>query len=352
LQYLLDEPKHSTRHPRVLILSPTRELAFQIHKVVNQLGTYGDFPSVIITGGFKQSQQAETLTRACDILVATPGRLAKLMEDEDVDLSYIEIVIIDEADRMLDMGQGPTVRALLESIPTEFQAGLFSATLSGKSIERFAEEILEDPEVIQVDAPNQKSEQVQQLVYLANDKSHKQALLNNILKDSSCQSAIVFCNKKEKAIEVTEWLQSQNVSAQVLHGDFIQAVRLEKMKKFKNSKIKVMVATDVAARGLDMLQVTHVINYDIPYRGDIYIHRIGRTGRAQQVGIAINLVERHDIENLERIEHHLKQSLPVEKIAGLEPNFKLKEAIKKAQKKKKPKKKAVKKKKTKAKKAT
>jgi len=351
LQYLLDEPKHSTRHPRVLILSPTRELAFQIHKVVNQLGTYGDFPSVIITGGFKQSQQADTLTRACDILVATPGRLAKLMEDEDVDLSYIEIVIIDEADRMLDMGQGPTVRALLESIPTEFQAGLFSATLSGKGIERFAEEILEDPEVIQVDAPNQKSEQVQQLVYLANDKAHKQALLSNILKDNSCQSAIVFCNKKDKAIEVTEWLQSQNISAQVLHGDFIQAVRMEKLNKFKNNKIKVMVATDVAARGLDMLQVTHVINYDIPYRGDIYIHRIGRTGRAQQVGIAINLVERHDIENLERIEYHLKQSLPVEKIAGLEPNFKLKEAIKKAQKKKKPKKKAVKKKKTKVKKA-
>jgi len=164
LQHLLDVPKRTSRHPRVLILAPTRELAFQIHKVVNQIGTYGNFPSVIITGGFKQSQQADTLTRACDILVATPGRLAKLMEEEHVDLSYIEIVIIDEADRMLDMGQGPTVRGLLEAIPTDFQAGLFSATLSGKAIERFAEEILEEPEIVQVDAPNQKSAQIQQSV--------------------------------------------------------------------------------------------------------------------------------------------------------------------------------------------
>ena len=343
LQYLLDEPKRSSRHPRVLILSPTRELAFQIHRVVNQLGTYGNFPSVIITGGFKQTQQAETLTRACDILVATPGRLAKLVEDEHVDLSFIEIVIIDEADRMLDMGQGPTVHALLESIPTDFQAGLFSATLSGKGIEHFAEEILEEPEVVQVDAPNQQSEQVQQLVYLADNKAHKQALLASIVKDTSSQSVIVFCNKKDKAIEVTEWLQSQNVSAQVLHGDFIQAVRLEKLKKFKNNKIKVMVATDVAARGLDMLQITHVINYDIPYRGDIYIHRIGRTGRAQQVGIAINLVEHHDLKNLERIEYHLQQSLPVEKIAGLERSFTLKSVLKNSKKNKKNKKKKPKK---------
>ncbi len=335
LQYLLDEPKRSSRHPRVLILSPTRELAFQIHRVVNQLGSYGNFPSVIITGGFKQTQQTEILTQHCDILVATPGRLAKLMEEEHVDLSYIEIVIIDEADRMLDMGQGPTVRALLDSIPTDFIAGLFSATLSGKGIERFAEEILEEPQIVQMDAPNQKSEQIQQAVYLANDKAHKQAILANIVNDSSCQSAIVFCNKKEKAIEVTEWLQSQNISAQVLHGNFIQAVRLEKLKKFKSNKIKVMVATDVAARGLDMLQITHVINYDIPYRGDIYIHRIGRTGRAQQVGIAINLVERHDLKNLERIEYHLEQSLPVEKIAGLEPSFTLKDTLKKRKKKKK-----------------
>lgn len=338
LQYLLDEPKHSSRHPRILILSPTRELAFQIHKVVKNLGSYCNFPSVIITGGFKLNVQIDVLTRACDILIATPGRLAKLIEEDAVTLSYIEMVIIDEADRMLDMGQGPVVRALLDAIPEDFQAGLFSATLSGKGIEQFAEDILDEPEVVQVDAPNTKSEQIQQIVYLANDKAHKDALLKNILNDASCQSAIVFCNKKEKAIEVTEWLQSQNISAQVLHGDFTQATRLDKMNKFKANKIKVLVATDVAARGLDMLKITHVINYDMPFRGDMYIHRIGRTGRAQQVGIAINLVERHDLKHLERIEYHLEQKLPIEKIKGLEPTFTIKEMEKKAAKKKRPKK--------------
>ncbi len=345
LQYLLEEPQPA-KFPRILLLAPTRELAFQIHKVIKQLGTNCNFPSVIITGGFKMSQQIENLKKPCDILVATPGRLAKIMQEEGVNLSNIEVLIIDEADRMLDMGQGPTVHALLEAIPGDFQAGLFSATLSGSGVEKFANEILDEPEVVQIDAPNQQSEQVQQIAYLANDKEHKQALLTNLLNDASCLSAIVFCNKKERAIEVTEYLQSQNVSAQVLHGDFIQAVRLEKMQKFIRGKIKVLVATDVAARGLDMLNITHVINYDLPYRGDNYIHRIGRTGRGQQAGIAVSLVERHDLVNLERIEYHLKQKMPIGKMPGLEANFKLKDALKKATSKKKPKKNAGKKKAT------
>ncbi|MBF6057643.1 MULTISPECIES: DEAD/DEAH box helicase [Thiomicrorhabdus] len=334
LQYLLEEPQPAS-HPRVLLLAPTRELAFQIHKVVKQLSELCSFKTLIVTGGFKQSQQLERLDEPCDILVATPGRLAKIMEEDGVDLSFIEWVILDEADRMLDMGQGPTVRALLEAIPGDFHAGLFSATLSGAGVRKFAEEILDEPEMVQIDAPNQQSQQVQQLVYLANDKEHKQALLSNVLQDASCLSAIVFCNKKERAIEVSEYLQSQNISAQVLHGDFIQAVRLEKMQKFTSGKIKVLVATDVAARGLDMRHITHVINYDIPFRGDIYIHRIGRTGRAQQAGIAINLVERHDIVNLQRIEYHLGQRLPASKIAGLEANFTIQEVLKKASKTKK-----------------
>ncbi|WP_040727636.1 DEAD/DEAH box helicase [Thiomicrorhabdus sp. Kp2] len=337
LQFLLDEPQRSNQ-PRVLLLAPTRELAFQIHKVVKQLSTNCDFPTAIITGGFKMSQQIETLRKPCDIIVATPGRLAKIMEEDAVNLSDIEMLIIDEADRMLDMGQGPTVRALIEAIPGDFQAGLFSATLSGSGVAKFADEVLDNPEVVQIDAPNQQSVQVQQAVYLANDKAHKQAILTSLLSDPSCQSAIVFCNKKERAIEVTDYLQSQNLSAQVLHGDFIQAVRLEKMQKFQSGKIKILVATDVAARGLDMLNITHVINYDMPFRGDMYIHRIGRTGRAQQVGVAINIVERHDLPNLERVEYHLQQKLPEAKIAGLEPNFKMKDALKKATTKKKPKK--------------
>lgn len=248
------------------------------------------------------------------------------MAEGELDLNDIEMVIIDEADRMLDMGQGTDVNGLLDAIPTEFQAALFSATLSGSGVQRFAETICDEPVVVQIEAANEKSKQIQQVVYLADDKAHKNALLENLLSDATCESAIVFCNKKTRAIEVNDWLQSKNISSQVLHGDFIQAVRLEKMKKFKNNQIKVLVATDVAARGLDLLNVTHVINYDIPFRGDIYIHRIGRTGRAQQVGLAINLVERHDLVNLERIEYHLGHKLPQSKIAGMEPSYKVKDA--------------------------
>ncbi|QAB16046.1 DEAD/DEAH box helicase [Hydrogenovibrio thermophilus] len=334
LQFLLDVPKPS-RHPRVLILAPTRELAFQIHKVVKQLGTHCPFRSNIVTGGFASDKQLEILKADMDILVATPGRLLNIMTKEFIDLSDVELLIIDEADRMLDMGQGPDVLALIEAIPGDFQAACFSATLGGSGLAKFAEEILDEPSVIQVDAPNQQSDQIQQFAYLANDKTHKQALLKSILEDDTCQSAIVFCNKKDRAIELADWLQAEGVSSTVLHGDFIQAKRLEKTNKFKQGKIKVLVATDVAARGLDILNVTHVINYDVPFRGDTYIHRIGRTGRAQQVGIAINLVERHDLSNLQRIEYHLKQRIPLAKIPGLEPNFKLKDTLKKPKKKKK-----------------
>lgn len=336
LQVLLDEPKPST-WPRVLILAPTRELAFQIHKVVKQLSTHCDFKSNIVTGGFASDKQLYNLNGSLDILVATPGRLLNIMSKEFIDLSHIDLVIIDEADRMLDMGQGPDVLALLEAIPTDFQAACFSATLGGSGVERFANDILEDPVIIQIDAPNQQSQQVQQILYYADDREHKRALLKNFLDDDSCKSALVFCNKRDRAIELEAWLLEQGVSADVLHGDMIQAKRLEITKKFTQGKTKVLVATDVAARGLDMLNITHVINYDIPHRGDSYIHRIGRTGRGQNVGIAISLVEVHDLKHLERIQYHMQAKIPVSKIEGLEPKHntgKPKKAAKKPHKKK------------------
>ena len=338
LELLKGGERPKANQVRALVLTPTRELAAQVQDSVQQYSKHTELKSDVVFGGVKVNPQMMRLRRGTDVLVATPGRLLDLYSQNAVKFNQLEVLILDEADRMLDMGQGPTVRALIEAIPGDFQAGLFSATLSGGGVEKFASEILDEPETVQIDAANQKSAQVQQMVYLANDKEHKQALLISLLKDASCQSAIVFCNKKDRALEVTEFLQSQNLSAQVLHGDFIQAVRLEKMQKFRSGKIKILVATDVAARGLDLLNITHVINYDMPYRGDSYIHRIGRTGRAQQVGVAINIVERHDLVNLERVEYHLQQKLPIEKIEGLEPNFKLKDALKKATTKKKPKK--------------
>ena len=333
LQFLIDEPKYSDL-PRVLILAPTRELAFQTHKVIKQLGTYCNFPSQVITGGFASDKQIEKLREPIDILVATPGRLLNIMTKEFIDLSNIEMLIIDEADRMLDMGQGPDVNALIEAIPADFQASCFSATLSGSGVEKFAEDILDDPAIIQIDAPNQQSSQVQQQIYLADNRDHKHALLKSLIEDESCQSAIVFCNKKDKADEVDEWLQKQGILSTVLHGDMIQAKRLERTKKFTSGRVKVLVATDVASRGLDMLNITHVINYDLPHRGDIYIHRIGRTGRGNQVGVAYSIVEAHDVEHLHRIEYHMKDKLPVAKLKGLEAKSKIAKTGKAAQAKK------------------
>ncbi|WP_044408704.1 DEAD/DEAH box helicase [Thiomicrospira microaerophila] len=321
LQHLIDNPSQ-TRSPRILMLAPTRELAMQIRQVVRELSQNMSLRSLVITGGLAQDKQIEHLSQPFQILIATPGRLLNLLEQEMVDLEQLEMVIIDEADRMLDMGQGPDVHALLDAIPGDFQAGLFSATLAGTGIHTFAEKTLDQPTVIQVDAANTQSTQVQQMIYFADDRAHKEQLLLTLLQDPSCKSAIVFCNKKERAISLTEWLQAQEIIAQVLHGDFIQAKRLEKISKFKEGKIQVLVATDVAARGLDLLNITHVVNYDLPLRGDLYIHRIGRTGRAQNVGLAISLVEGHELRTLERIQYHLQAKIPVSKIKGMEARLK------------------------------
>ncbi len=332
LQLMIDDPRHQSE-PRFLILAPTRELAYQIHHVVEQLSGYLEQKptTAIITGGFSQGKQAEFLQQDCDIIIATAGRLLNLISEEAVDLSDIDMVIIDEADRMLDMGQGPDVLGVLATIVDGFQACLFSATLAGSGVEIFAEELLHEAEIIQINAANQQSEQVKQLVYLADNKEHKQAMLKAAIQQDDCQSALVFCNKRERVIEVSEWLQSQNISAQYIHGDLDQATRRDKTRKFRNSEIKVMVATDVAARGLDLTNISHVINYDMPIKGDIYIHRIGRTGRGNQTGIAINLVEQHDAKNLQRVEYHLDAKLPLASMNGLKGK-----AAKKANKKDKP----------------
>jgi ATP-dependent RNA helicase SrmB len=321
LQKLLDEPNYG-RLPKALILAPTRELAFQIQHVINSLGKAEPPTIAMITGGQAPTAQLNYLEQGCDIVIATPGRLLNLVENEQADLSEIEYVVIDEADRMLDMGQGPDVANVLATITTAFQTSLFSATLAGSGVELFANALLPNAARIEIDAANQYAEQVTQQVYLADNKAHKQALLSAIIQSDECQSALIFCNKKERAEEVTDYLQSQNISAQVIHGDFSQADRRERTRKFRQGKVKALVATDVAARGLDLPQVSHVINYDVPFRGDIYIHRVGRTGRAGQTGTAVNLVEPHDQKNLQRVEHHIGASLPTLKMKGLAPKAK------------------------------
>lgn len=321
LQKLLDEPNKG-KQAVALILSPTRELAFQTQHVLNNFGSALAPRIAMITGGQSPAAQVDYLQQGCDIIIATPGRLLQLVEQEQADLSSIEYVVIDEADRMLDMGQGPDVANALAAISTAFQTSLFSATLAGAGVELFANALLPNAQRVQIDAANQYAQQVSQTVYLADNREHKLALLQAVINLPECQSALIFCNKKERAVEIADYLQSQNISAQVIHGDFSQADRRERTRKFRQGKIKVLVATDVAARGLDLPQVSHVVNYDVPFRGDIYIHRVGRTGRAGQPGNAINLVEPNDQKNLQRVEHHIGQSLPIRKMKGLSPKAK------------------------------
>jgi ATP-dependent RNA helicase SrmB len=321
LQKLLDEPADGKR-ALALILAPTRELAFQTQHVIERLASAISPRLAMVTGGQSPAAQVDYLQRGCDIIIATPGRMLQLVEQEQADLSAVEYVVIDEADRMLDMGQGPDVANVLAAIKTAFQTSLFSATLAGAGVELFAKALLPEAQRIDIDAANQYAQQVSQSVYLADNREHKLALLKAALELEKCQSALVFCNKKERAVEVADYLQSQNISAQVIHGDYSQADRRERTRKFRQGKIKVLVATDVAARGLDLPQVSHVINYDVPFRGDIYIHRVGRTGRAGQPGHALNLVEPNDQKNLQRVEHHIGQALPVRKMKGLAPKAK------------------------------
>jgi ATP-dependent RNA helicase SrmB len=321
LQRLLDEPNEG-KPAKALILAPTRELAFQIQHVINSLGRKLNPAIAMVTGGQSPAAQIQFLEQGCDIIIATPGRLLSLLEQEQADLSMIEFVVIDEADRMLDMGQGPDVATLLAAITTAFQTCLFSATLAGAGVDLFASELLPNAQRVAIHAANQHAEQITQQVYFADNREHKLALLAALISQPECQSALVFCNKKERAVEVAEFLQSQNLSAQVVHGDFLQAERRERTRKFRNGLTKALVATDIAARGLDLPQVSHVINYDVPFRGDIYIHRVGRTGRAGQSGTAVNLVEPHDQKNLQRVEHHLGHTLPILKMKGLAPKAK------------------------------
>lgn len=321
LQKLLDEPADGKRAV-ALILAPTRELAFQTQHVIERLASAISPRVAMVTGGQSPAAQIDYLQQGCDIIIATPGRMLQLVEQEQADLSAVEYVVIDEADRMLDMGQGPDVANVLAAIKTAFQTSLFSATLAGAGVDLFAKALLPEAQRIEIDAANQYAQQVSQSVYLADNREHKLALLKAALELEECQSALVFCNKKERAVEVADYLQSQNISAQVIHGDYSQADRRERTRKFRQGRIKVLVATDVAARGLDLPQVSHVINYDVPFRGDIYIHRVGRTGRAGQPGNAFNLVEPNEQKNLQRVEHHIGQALPVRKMKGLAPKAK------------------------------
>lgn len=295
--------------PRVLILAPTRELAAQIAESFNVYGQFLAVRTVIIFGGVKQGSQVTNLKKGVDVLVATPGRLLDLMGQGFVNLGGVETFILDEVDRMLDMGFIPDIRRILAKLPTERQTMFFSATMAG-SMKPLADSMLNNPVEVRIEPEKPAVDSIEQRVFYVS-KYDKDDLLVSILEDPAVCKAIVFTQMKHTANKLAKRLAKGGIRGTAIHGNKSQNARTQSLEGFKSNRYDVLVATDVAARGLDVDSVTHVINYDLPAEAETYIHRIGRTARAGAGGDAISLCTRGDRGNLRDIEKLLGKTVPV-----------------------------------------
>lgn len=314
--------KRLHRNPRILILTPTRELANQITHAAYKYGKFLHLNVVSLVGGSSYKQQLKNLSNPVDIIVATPGRLLDHIENYHLNLRNIEMLVLDEADRMLDMGFIEDVLQIVKSTPAERQTLLFSATVSDK-LSKSVGRLLKNP--IRIDLSQEKLApiKIKQAVYLADGMQHKTRLLKYILSNHNIYKTIIFSATKSNADKLASELRNAGYAASSLHGDLKQNVRNRTIEQLRKGKIQYLVATDVAARGIDINDITHVINYDLPKFSEDYIHRIGRTGRAGKPGIAISFATVNDLRHLQRIEHYTNQSMQREIIAGLEPNVNL-----------------------------
>ena len=303
---LLSEEKGS--HIRALVMTPTRELAIQICENMTKYGKYLKLTTGAIYGGVSQKMQMEMLEKGVDILIATPGRLLDLMGQGLIQLNHIQTVVLDEADRMLDMGFVNDIRKIMKRVPNNHQTVMFSATMP-KPIERLADTLLNDPVTVKQDEVTHTVDTVSQYVYYV-DACNKIDLLTSLVKTEEVKSAIVFTNTKYGAEKVMKQLLKVGVRSRAIHGDKGQNARQDALLQFKNHKIKVLVATDVAARGIDISQLSHVFNFDIPENPETYIHRIGRTGRAGLEGVAINFCCIDEMDDLKNIERHIGFAVP------------------------------------------
>jgi len=318
LQRLLTPSKARGRGPRVLVLTPTRELANQINESIRQLGRFTRCSFGTIVGGVAYPPQQQLLGRLLDVLVATPGRLLDHMERGRLDFSRLEVLVLDEADRMLDMGFIEDVERIAAATPAGRQSLLFGATLEG-DILRVAQRLLQDPVRVQIAGIKERHRLIEQRMHRFDDTKHKHALLDHLLQDTKVYQAIIFTATKRGAENLAGTLEADGHAAAALHGDMRQSARNRTVERLRRGKLRVLVATDVAARGLDIKDISHVINFDLPVVAQDYIHRIGRTGRAGVTGTAISLVGPGDGIKLGRIERLTAQKLDRQVIPGLEP---------------------------------
>jgi ATP-dependent RNA helicase RhlE len=316
LQRLAENPR-TGKGPRVLILAPTRELAAQVHDSVALYSRYMPTKSAVVFGGVKINPQMMKLRKGLDVLVATPGRLMDLYQQNAVRFNEVEILVLDEADRMLDMGFIRDIRKILALLPAKRQNLLFSATFSNE-IRTLAEGLLDNPVQVEVAARNTAAESIKQSVYPV-DQSQKTALLSKLVRDNGWEQVLVFTRTKHGANRLTQKLERDGITAAAIHGNKSQGARTRALADFKQGEVRVLVATDIAARGLDIKQLPQVVNFELPNVPEDYVHRIGRTGRAGESGHALSLVSADEGKMLAGIERLIKKQLPRKSVEGFEP---------------------------------
>jgi ATP-dependent RNA helicase RhlE len=304
-----DRRQPKPRVTRALILAPTRELATQISDSIRTYGRHMGLRHAVIMGGVSQRLQVKAMARGVDILIATPGRLLDLVEQRQVDLRRAETLVLDEADRMLDMGFIRDVRRVIAQVPDDCQSMLFSATMP-KEVAKLASEILADPVKVEIAAKSVAVDRIEQRVHHA-ERSEKRKLLTDLLADPDMARVIVFTRTKRGADRVTKQLAASGVRAAAIHGDKSQGQRVRALDSFRDGKSRVLVATDIMARGIDVDDVTHVINYELPNEPESYVHRIGRTARAGASGVAISFCDAEERDHLRGIERLIKRRLTV-----------------------------------------
>ena len=318
LQRLSQEQSQKRRKVRALIITPTRELAAQVHANVKSYSEFLNIQSTVIFGGVNQRPQVATLKRGVDVLIATPGRLLDLQNQGFLSLSNVEILVLDEADRMLDMGFLRDIKRIISLLPSKTQNLLFSATFS-KDIKKLATEFLYQPAIVEVSPENSTVDKINQKIYrVAKDK--KTGLIIKLISEGNWKQVLVFTRTKHGANRLCKKMISAGISAAAIHGNKTQGARTKALAGFKSNSIRVLVATDIAARGLDIPLLPHVINFEIPNISEDYVHRIGRTGRAGASGEALSLVSADETSYLKSIEKLVGIKIPTEVIEGFEPD--------------------------------
>ena len=310
LNAMAENPPTGSRRIRAIMLCPTRELASQIHDNIGQYARYLDIRSMVMFGGVSQRPQVNNLRRGVDILVATPGRLLDLISQGYVDLSHVQFLVLDEADRMLDMGFIRDIRKILAQIPKKRQSLLFSATMP-HSIVELSRGMLYNPISVSITPESTTVEAIEQSLMFVM-RSDKRCLLTYIIEEERPEKVLVFSRTKHGCNRIVKQLGQDGIEALAIHGNKSQGAREKALRRFRNGALQVLVATDVASRGIDVSDISHVINLDLPNEPDVYVHRIGRTGRAGQGGIAIAFCDENEGEYLRGIEKTIRQDIPVD----------------------------------------